>query len=264
LKARHRHFSYRFLATKIGFKSPALLTLVLQGKRNISPRFLARFSESFKLGRREAAHFELLVGYNQAKTHEEKKRCLDKLMWAKGSGAKVLQPQQYAFCDQWYHGAIREYIAVAPFTGDFAALGKALVPPISPAEAKKSVDLLADLGLITVGPGGIYRRTEATLTTGESWRSLAVQHFQRQMFGLARDAFDRIPKEERDLSSMTLSCSWDTLEAIREKIRTLRREIADLAAGDAKPEGVFQCNFQVFPLTRDGRGPGHKSRETSP
>jgi uncharacterized protein (TIGR02147 family) len=249
-KAEGKPFSYRYLAQKTGLKSPAFFTYVLQGKRNLSPHLALKFAEAMKLSKKETAFFELLVCFNQAKSLEERKHHFDKIAGHRQTGAHVISSDKYAYYEKWYHSAIREWISIHPYRGDAQTLAKILTPSVSPEEVRRSVELLERLGFVKRRTDGLYERAEATLTTGDQWKSLAIHQFQAQCLELAKSALEKFPKEERDISTMTFSCSQSTFETIVEKIGRLRQEIAALAEQDDKPETIFQTNFQIFPLTR--------------
>lgn len=249
-KAKSKFFSYRYLAQKTGLKSVGFFTWVLQGKRNLSPRLVLKFAEVFKLNKAETGYFELLVSYNQAKSHEEKKHYFDKIASLKRTSSMVVDTDQYEFYEKWYYSAIREVIGIQPFKEEYGRLGKSLIPPISAGEAKRSVDLLEKLGFIEKDAGGAFVRKDSTITTGEIWKSVAITHFQLQALDLAKQAMDRFAKSERDMSTLTLSCSAETFAAIRERMKSWRQELAELVKNDPRPDGVFQINFQAFPLSR--------------
>lgn len=249
-KAKSKYFSYRYLAQKTGLKSVGFFTWILQGKRNLSPRLVLKFAEAFKLNKQETAYFELLVSYNQAKSHEEKKHYFDRIAAHKRPSAKIVDSNQYEFYEKWYYSAIREIIAIQPVKDDFAKLGKSLTPSISGTEARKAVELLEKLGLVAKNEAGFFVRNDSTISTGESWKSLAIAHFQLQTLDLAKQAMDRFPKSERDVSTLTLSCSLETFAAIRERLKGLRQELAEMVKNDPNPECVYQCNLQVFPLCK--------------
>lgn len=249
-KAKSKYFSYRYLAQKTGLKSVGFFTWVLQGKRNLSPGLVLKFAEVFKLNKQETAYFELLVSYNQARSHEEKKHFFDRIASLKRPSAKVVDADQYEFYEKWYYSAIREMIGIQPFKEDYVKLAKALTPSITAAEARKAVDLLEKLGFIGKNDDGLLVRKDSTITTGESWKSLAITHFQLQTLDLAKQAMDRFAKSERDVSTLTLSCSLETFAAIRERLKGLRQELAEMVKNDPNPECVYQCNVQVFPLCK--------------
>ncbi len=248
-KSKSKAFTYRYLAKETGLKSTGFFTWILQGKRNLSPHMVLKFSEVFKLTKKESAYFELLVRYNQAKSHEAKKQCFDKIASLKRGTAKLVNPEQYEFYEKWYYSAIRELLGIRPFQEDYNQLAKALIPHITPAEAKKAIDLLDKLGFIIRDDQNSWVRKDATLSTGDSWKSLSIAHYQMQAMELGKQAMDRFSKSDRDISTMTLSCSETTYGLIKEKLKEIRQELAELVKADQNPEGVFQCNFQLFPLT---------------
>jgi len=45
------HFSYRYFPQKAGFRSPNFLQLVIEGKRNLSPESIEKFTNALKPGR---------------------------------------------------------------------------------------------------------------------------------------------------------------------------------------------------------------------
>jgi uncharacterized protein (TIGR02147 family) len=249
-KAKSKYFSYRYLAQKTGLKSVGFFTWVLQGKRNLSPRLVLKFAEAFKLNKQETAYFELLVSYNQARSHEEKKHYFDRIASLKRPSAKVVDTDQYEFYEKWYYSAIREIIGIQPFKDDYVKLARSLTPSISATEARKAVELLEKLGLIIKNEQGLFVRRDSTITTGESWKSLAIAHFQLQTLDLAKQSMDRFSKSERDVSTLTLSCSLETFSAIRERLKGIRQELAEMVKNDPNPECVYQVNLQAFPLTK--------------
>jgi uncharacterized protein (TIGR02147 family) len=255
-KAKGKFFSYRYLAQKTGLKSVGFFTWVLQGKRNLSPRLALKFAEAFKLNKQETEYFQMLVSFNQARSTEEAKHWFDRIACLKRSSATVVDADQYEFYEKWYYSAIREVIGIQPFKDDYIRLARSVLPAISAAEARKAVELLERLGLIARGADGTFERRDASISTGQAWKSLAIAHFQIQAFDLGKQAMDRFPKAERDMSTLTLSCSAATFEALKERMRCLRQEFAEMAKNDAKADRVVQCNFQIFPLSRPaGRGP---------
>ncbi|MEY2936365.1 MAG: hypothetical protein RL033_7114, partial [Pseudomonadota bacterium] len=65
----------------------------------------------------------------------------------------------------------------------------------------------------------------------------------------AGEALDSLPREERDVSCLTLCVSQAKLEELKERVRAFRQELLRTAELDNSPERVVQINFQVFPLS---------------
>jgi uncharacterized protein (TIGR02147 family) len=138
-----------------------------------------------------------------------------------------------------------------PFKGHFAGLAVRLNPAISPAQAKSSVRLLEKLGMVVREKNGTYRATDQFVSSDGVTRAMAVRMFQKEMSVLAAEAIERIPKDQRDISTLTLSTSAACLEAIRERLSEVRQEIMEMVKMDGNAEEVYQLNFQVFPLTHN-------------
>ena len=122
------------------------------------------------------------------------------------------------------------------------------MPSITAFQAKKSVALLLKLGFIKKSGKG-YIQAAPLITTGLDFTSLAVRNFHRKTAELAMSAVDRFPKEQRDFSSCTTHCSMKTMMQIRNEIALCRKKIMTIVLEDNYPEMVFQCNFQVFPVS---------------
>jgi uncharacterized protein (TIGR02147 family) len=129
-----------------------------------------------------------------------------------------------------------------------------IVPPIKEVEAKKAITVLERLGLIMKNPDGCYEQTDAVITTGDSWSSLAIEQFQIATAALAEQVIKATPKKERDISTCTLSISSKTLEMIRERTKQFRKEILELARSDHFADQIYHLNIHLFPVSQPHRG----------
>jgi uncharacterized protein (TIGR02147 family) len=64
------------------------------------------------------------------------------------------------------------------------------------------------------------------------------------------DALDRIPREEREISSLTLCLSEADFAKLRAEIASFRSRLLQRYQSAADAERVVQLNFQLFPLSR--------------
>lgn len=254
-----KEFTHRFIAQAMGFKSTGTFAQVLQGKTNISAQTVLRFVNFLGLKKGEGEYFELLVLFNQSKSHSEKKRYFEKILSFPKSNLKQVDSTRYAFSEKWYYSVIRELLAFHPFVDDFRELGRMLMPPIATAEAQKAIRLLEELKLIRRNDNGVYEKSDPVITSGYDTRSLAVNQFIIETLDLAKVALDELPREERSLSALTLSLPEDGYAMIEEKIKTFRRELLELARNCADPKRVVQVNFQIFPVTRKADEGNHEA-----
>src|SRR6187402_3778909 len=124
-----------------------------------------------------------------------------------------------------------------------------LVPTISVAEARTALSTLLDLGLLVKDNDGQVRQPDELVTTGTGPLGHHVVNYHRAMLVRASESIDRIPREEREISSVTLCVSQNTLLGLKARIREFRRELLQLAELEGEPERVVQINFQLFPLS---------------
>ena len=249
-KALNPAFSYRFMAQHIGFKSAGHFTKIIQGKANISVALALRFAEFFKLNKKETEYFQLLVLYNQAKNHQDKRRYFEKMLAFKNAKIITVNGSQYEFYEKWYYTVVRETLAVVPIKDNFAELAARIVPPVTEKEAKRAIDVLERLGFIVRDDDGYYRQANPLLMADRDTASLAIDNFIMSNIDLARQAIDRFPKDERKLSATTLTISKTTYDKIIDELLEFRRYILTLAQQDQHPERTYQFNFQVFPVSK--------------
>jgi uncharacterized protein (TIGR02147 family) len=257
LKAYYEHqkrknpaFSYRYFALKAKVNSSGLLKNVIDGKRGLGRGLIVRCAEAMKLKKKEAEYFECLVDFNEARTVEEKRIFFERLLALRKPEAHQVQASQFEFYSKWYYSAIREWIGIAPFRGDHAALARSLDPAIRPEQAEKAVRVLEELGLIVKDPQGRYRQAQPLVTTGPEVESLSVAQYQIACMDLAKEAFDRHAAPTRDLSTLTLSLSEEGFAALKEEIVSFRKKLLALERGFQGPDRVYQLNMQFFPLTK--------------
>jgi len=249
-KSQGVQLTYEELGRKVGFTSRGFVTQIIQGKCKIPPDKIRKFGKALRLKKKEQDYFELLVRFDQARSHREKNESFKKLTLKFKTRIRHIGPDKYDFYSTWYYSAIRSLLAYYPFTDDYKKLGQQLIPAITPGQAKKAIELLKRLSLIAKKEDGFYHVTDRIITTGDSVDSVALINFQQATMDLAKEALDRFPKEQRDSSTLTLGLSEDGYRAAIAKIAALRKEILDIARFDKKIDRAVQINFHAFPLTR--------------
>ena len=247
-KRGNPYMSYRYLGNHLHL-DPGFLLKVLQGKLHLAERSLPKICSFFKFSEQESRYFEMLVRYNKAKTNTDIKIYFEKLISLRDSRSRPVEESQYAFYQKWYHSAIHALLTTYTFRGSFKALASLLSPGITAREAQESIRLLMKIGLVKLNEEGVYRPTDAFITTGEKWRSAAIRDFQKETIRLSETSIDLHEKELRDISTVTVALSAKDLPEIRERIRQFRQSILTLD-NDNVPDTVFQVNIQVFPVTK--------------
>ena len=252
-KSRDARFSHRWLAQRLNLSTSNFILLVMQGKRNLNPALRLRLSEVLKHGKKESEYFEAMVNFAQAKTGREKDLCFEHLtVKRRNATLRILRECHYEYYSNWYHPIIRELVCAPQFDGTPEWLARALVPPITPGQAKRSIQLLLKLGMIK-GKGRKYSQCDPVVSTGPEVASMAVRSFHRAMGTLAIEALDRIPRAERSITCSTIKVSCKDYARITARVEEFRKELLAFAASDDDGDRVYQMNFQIFPVTVDVR-----------
>jgi len=158
-------------------------------------------------------------------------------------------PHLYKYYDRWYHSVIRALLEFVSVSDNFDELAKMTIPKIRPDQARASVMLLTELGLIQRDENGFFRPTRKSIDTGSAQTSLMVNNFTLSMLDLAREAMDRFSREERVFSSVTVGTDKAGYDEIISELREFRRRVAEIV--QRRPaDRVLQVNFQVFPVSK--------------
>lgn len=265
-KAAHS-FSFRAFSQRAGIRSSNYLKLVIDGERNLSAAMAARFAKGCGLTGDRAEFFCELVAYCQATSVAERNRGYERLYRFRPFRAvHQLAKEQAAYHTEWYVPVIRELVRRPDFEDDPAWIALQLEPKISPAQAEKAIATLLKLGLLRRQPakdGGRLEQTSELVTTGSGPLGHHIYSFHHMMLERAGYALDHSPRDERDISCLTLCVSAAKLAELKQRVRAFRQELLQAAELDDRPERVVQVNFQVFALSAAvaGAGSSHTSDE---
>jgi uncharacterized protein (TIGR02147 family) len=251
-KKQNNAYSYRMFCQLAGISSPSYYKEVVEGKRNLSQKYMGHFIRGLKLREKQADFFAALVKFNQAKTEKEKQLQLEQLRKARSTVPQRLVPaSHYSYYSKWYHSAIRELACTLDWKGDYKLLAKSLDPRISVKEARESVRLLVDLGFIEKTAAGDYRQKDAAITTGPEVMSLGVRKFNHELSGMGQSAITRHSPSERDISAVVMGLSEEGYTAIKGEIQEFYRKVISLVNNDKVTSRVYSVVLQLFPLSKE-------------
>ena len=248
-KESYPALSFRYLAGRLGL-DPGFLVHVFHGQKHLAERHLPAMVNLLKLGVREAEYFKRLVAFGKAKGASQTSQRFADLMELREAQVREISSREHRYYRDWYVPAIRCLLAAIEFRDDWESLAARLRPAIRPEQAKLAVELLAKLGLIERTPAGCWEPTDSHISSGDAWTGLAVQGFQRQMSELGLGSLKDIPKEEREISTLTFAIPREEFPYLREMVRDFRGKLARWAVSTTSADAVFQMNIQVFPVSR--------------
>jgi len=256
LKATRPTFSYRNFSRRAGFSSPNFLKQVAEGQRNLSEASIPKFARGLGLDDHEHEVFEALVGLDQAKSDEARRRHYRRLrrLTAREEVGR-LEADQYDAYSRWHTLVVRELVGLGDGATDVASLARRVFPRVRPPQVRRALALLERLRLLVRDDDGHLRLSLPKLRTQPMVQSLAVRNFHRAMLDLAARALDSLPTAERNVTSLTIPLDAAKYQRACELIAELRAELLDLSEEGSKAEGheVFQAVFSLFPVTRRSR-----------
>ncbi|MBK8804667.1 MAG: TIGR02147 family protein [Fibrobacteres bacterium] len=240
-------FTWKHVAEVLGM-DPAQLARILRGSAPLPFRYVPALSRLFDLDRRASAYFEELLRLDRAHTEDERIRCRARLSALRGVATQKIGGTQAEFYTSWHHCALRALVGMGGHRGDGGALGALCQPEVAPEDARHSVELLIELGLVERDRDGSLRPTEAHLVAGSDIPVQVVRGFHRQAIDLARSALETIPPHEREISAVTASLDAAGFSAARELARQLRQKVQSLAHRTSTPDRIYQLGIQIFPV----------------
>ncbi len=248
----NRTYSHRAMARELGFPSPNFLKLVMDGKRNVGLRSIDRLMNGLGLDDREQHYFSSLVFFCQAKTVAKKNYHLGVMSSLKVPyAASTVTESEYRYYNEWYHCIVRELIVREPAPVDFGKIAKKIRPHVTATQVKKSVTLLRELGFICEREDGTFSQASRILVTDREVKAVGIRNYHAKMMEFAAESMDSVPREKREISSLTLSISEECMSKIKKRIQEFEDEILQMAHEDHDVNRVYQLGIQFFPMTQE-------------
>jgi uncharacterized protein (TIGR02147 family) len=254
-KKRNPSVSYRLIASKVGYRSPGYLSMLISEKIGMSLSMGMKFAAYMKLKKRETEYFQYMILFGEAKTSEEKMKYFDKLRSFKEAAVYKIDATQYQYYEKWYHSVIRALLDFFPFKNECKKIAQLLIPSITEQEAEESICLLKKLDLIRADKDGFLRPVDALVSTGYDTQSFLLSNFIINSLQLSQRAIHFFPRHERNFSCLTLGISQKGFEKIQQELREFRSKVMQIAATD-DAERIYQLGFQFYPISRKYKGKG--------
>lgn len=246
-------FSYRVFAAAVDIDA-SLLVKILQGKRHVSTKNIESFVQFFRYKEGKAEYFREMIAYGKAKTDDQVRKHFETLQKMRPAACRELDEARYRYFQQWFYPMIRSALDVFDYRGEnhAAALGDSCIPKLTATQVQNAVDALLQLGLAHKQNNGRIAPTEAHIKTKERWLSASISDYQKSITELAQRSIAETPKEERDISTLTMALDSTQIHKIREILADTRKSIVKVV--NAMPsqicDSVYQLNFQLFPMMK--------------
>jgi uncharacterized protein (TIGR02147 family) len=246
-----KNFTKAFVCQELGLpNSRSYFQDVLNGKF-VSELKVPLFIKLLRLSHDESQYFRVLVKFNQCDDPEEKELLLDQLITLNRIPQKIVSPKAYSYYKEWYHSVVKALLEVIDFSGDYAGLGHKLLPPITARQARGSIKLLMDLGLIKKNERGFYKPTDKVVSTGAFAQDAIIRQFQMKCIGSARFALLKNRGQPERVLTNTISISEEGYKRLETHLQKFCSEVRSIVHKDEKkPDRVYQLDILLFPQMR--------------
>ncbi|MCB0403781.1 MAG: TIGR02147 family protein [Bdellovibrionales bacterium] len=244
-----QRFSLRALSRRHGIRSVATLSMVINGKRKVTPEVAEKLALILKLRGVERRYFMALVDLEKCEDLHARAEVEDRLLAIRqGGSGRSLDSEQYKFLSEWHYVALFVLVGQPDFRKDPEYLSRRLRDRVSPKQVEVALDNMQKWGLISVEDGKLVQTNGPVVKTADDIKNLSVRKFQRTMIKRALEAIF-MPVQQREITGLTLAVAKNQLPELKRRIRQFREELDEFAGASGTPDEVFQLNVQLFPLT---------------
>lgn len=243
-------FTWREFAKLAGFSSSGFLKLVCDGKTRLSKVGVEKVLHAMNLSDAQAEYFRAMVEFCDSQQPDVRRTSFERMMKiASENRVEFLEAKSFAYFSSWANPALRE---LAPIMKGATPLemGHTLVPAISAAEARESLELQESLGLLKKDECGNYVQTSGGVSSSREVVSATVVNMQKQYAHLAADALERYSREYRHISGMTMGLDREAYERLAAELDAFRKKVAEIVSNVKSYDRVYRMNLQLFPLSK--------------
>lgn len=231
IKERNPSYSIRAFAKRVGV-APGTLSLVLNGKRKVSPKLVNKIADNLGLDPIERS--EILKGFQE-------KKITNKSSYTK------LANDQFNILGEWHHFAILNLIKTKSFQSDVNFIAERL--GLSSTKVEKALERLERLGLIAKDNYGIITRTNEKLRTEDDVANMALRKSHFETLELANRSLEKDDVNDRDFTWLTFAFDVNKMKKAKEIIRRFQDEFLEVAREDSTDDEVYRLAVQFFPLS---------------
>ena len=243
-------FSFRYVEKRVGVDA-SNLSKIIQGKRHITDGAFKNFVLLLKLDVHQEEFFRLLVLFSRSRSASKSRDYFEQIMGFNSVMAQQVSLDRFEYYRHWYYSAILALLYYFPVKkNEYELMAAQLEPPILASQAQEAVELLLRLKFITINSDKQFEHTDDIITSGEQWKSIAVESFQKQTLELALRSLTEMGRNERHISTLTVTLSEDSYSRIRDITAEYRKAVLKAVAESDTTDQVYQINLQLFPLSK--------------
>lgn len=244
-----KKFSHRYFALRAGFSSPNFLHLVINGKRNLTERYIQSFASAMKLEPEEKRYFETMVLHNQAKERGIKDY-YGILFTLLQQGMPPIDEKEFVIISRWQNVIITELIALKKLPSSNAGIKSLLEDKVTTTDITLSLKKLSDAGIIEIDENGFKQGHIPCVSP----KFLPI--YQR-LLKSAKDILCKTMDTNIFTEESMITLSESQYELLKQRIREFKNEILSCTPGvgpitpQGCKDGVYHLNIQLASIDKE-------------
>jgi uncharacterized protein (TIGR02147 family) len=240
--------SIRKISQEMGFKSHALLLMLMTGKRPLRVKHARLLAEGLKLSSPERLYLQALIQFDSAHDTEERELCR---LWLSElhphKDFQVRELDEFSYISHWIHTAILSCIRLSGNSGSVEEVHQRLGHRVSRREIESAIERLLKLNLVKHQDGKLIAQYQR-LTTKDDVVNQGAQIYHKAVSDLAKESIEKQSVKEREFQSFSIAIKKTDISLAKEMIRKFRAQFTNALITDEGDE-VYQMNLQFFQLT---------------
>ena len=228
-KKRNPRYSLRAFAAQLDIHA-ACLSVILRGKRPLTPDLIGRFLKLLSLG---ADQIEKCLGLE--KNIQERK-------------SRLLALDTFAIISQWYHDPILDLMRLDDFVPEISWIAQVL--EISPIEVSLAVERLERCEMIKRVSKNDWQLLEPNTDIFiNDFTTTGLKKLQLEILEISKEKLEQCPVEQRYHSTMTLAINVEDIPEAKNMLREFRAKFSTTLENARKLNDVYELQIGFFPLT---------------
>jgi uncharacterized protein (TIGR02147 family) len=227
--------------------------MVLNNKRNLSVKALESLKKNLKLKVDELAYLKYMIELNDSDSRDDKLELVKKMQkFHKYGDENSKELEAYKYLTKWHYVALREMILLKDFKNDVDWIQERMSFAVSPKDISEGLEFLLEHGFIEKAAKGKFKVQDKMLDCFDGIYRLSLGEFYKQIYALAIESIDSIPRAERLLLGHTFAVSNESFDKISAALNEALTKIREIEKSDTQRDRVYQVSFAAFPLTKKG------------
>lgn len=221
--------------------SPALVTLVLAGKKKLMPDRVGDFTAICGLTPNEATAFCTRFGFESAPR-----------LVKPPVGPRIPVKANNHLLSNWLHLYIKDMCRLKSFADDPAVIAKQLGGLASEAQVKRSLQFLLHHGYLKRNQKGALVENEGFTETTEEIPSADIRAFHKRALLMTADNIERVSVNERDAYALVLPLNASSFVELKQLLKDFQMRLAEFADSHQKDnEALYQVVMHLTPIAKE-------------